>query len=233
MSREKLVLCHWFWAHTSFLTSRYEEVDDYIADLDLLLSNAEKYNEEDEEVLGVVAELREIIESACEKLQGGRAKMFAHPGKDVIDSRLNEKLCTVHVSLMSLEDAIAFNEPVDLSEFPDYSTKVSVPMDLGTISSHLQEQGYRVLSKYTSAVFRVFSNARAYNEFGSAIYVAADMLEAWFRVAVWQLTGEPTLLQYGDDGVCGVTITKDLRLQLVKSHDKVPRPLPSKVSLAR
>lgn len=80
---------------------------------------------------------------------------------------------------------------------------------------------YRTLSKYTAEVLRVFSNARAYNEFGSAIYVAADMLEAWFRLAVWRLTGDPHMQSYPAEGIAAVSITRELRQQLVKVHEKV------------
>ena len=67
----------------------------------------------------------------------------------------------------------------------------------------------------------MFSNARTYNEFGSAIYVAADMLEVWFRLAIWRLTGDPLMQQYPDEGIAAVSITRDLRPQLIKVHDKV------------
>jgi hypothetical protein len=201
---------------------RYEELEDYFADMELVVANAEKYNDDDG-VLGVVAELRDLFKAAASKLRLGPPTVFPYHNKDVIDSRFNEKLSTVHVSLMSLEDAAAFNEPVDLAQFPDYTKEIALPADLGTINVHLQEQGYRKLSRYVAEVFRVFSNARAYNKFGSGVYVAADMLEAWFRVAVWQLTGDSTMLHYVSDGTNAITITRALREQLVKTHEKVNR----------
>jgi len=205
---------------------QYDEVREYLADMELLLANAEKYNEEDEGVLTIVADLRETVELAMGRLKSGPAAVFPYHDKDVIDSRLNEKLTTVHVSLMSMEDAVAFNEPVSRDEFPDYYVAIALPIDLGTIHTQLMDQGYRVLAKYVSEVLRVFSNAREFNEFGSGIYVAADMLEVRFRIALWHLTGDPSLLTYTTSGVAAITISRAVRDQLVEIHEKVRSDCP-------
>ena len=86
---------------------RYAHVDDYAADLKLLVKNAETYNSHNQAVLAVVAQLDKAVDAALDKLRRGPSSVFPFYLKEVVDATFSDRLIEIHVSLASLEVRLA------------------------------------------------------------------------------------------------------------------------------
>uniref|UniRef100_A0A8C3ME31 Bromodomain and WD repeat-containing protein 1 n=1 Tax=Geospiza parvula TaxID=87175 RepID=A0A8C3ME31_GEOPR len=78
--------------------------------------------------------------------------------------------------LMTLDISAAFAGPVDLCTYPKYCTVVAYPTDLNTIRTRLANRFYRRISALVWEVRYIESNARTFNEPGSAIARAAKKI---------------------------------------------------------
>ncbi|XP_071422882.1 bromodomain and WD repeat-containing protein 1 [Pithys albifrons albifrons] len=78
--------------------------------------------------------------------------------------------------LMTLDISAAFSGPVDLCTYPKYCTVIAYPTDLNTIRTRLANRFYRRISALVWEVRYIESNARTFNEPGSAIARAAKKI---------------------------------------------------------
>ncbi|NXC33513.1 BRWD1 protein, partial [Campylorhamphus procurvoides] len=78
--------------------------------------------------------------------------------------------------LMTLDISAAFSGPVDLCTYPKYCTVIAYPTDLNTIRTRLANRFYRRISALVWEVRYIESNARTFNEPGSAIARAATKI---------------------------------------------------------
>nr|XP_030139934.3 bromodomain and WD repeat-containing protein 1 [Taeniopygia guttata] len=78
--------------------------------------------------------------------------------------------------LMTLDISAAFAGPVDLCTYPKYCTVIAYPTDLNTIRTRLANRFYRRISALVWEVRYIESNARTFNEPGSAIARAAKKI---------------------------------------------------------
>ncbi|KAM6099744.1 bromodomain and WD repeat-containing protein 1 isoform 1-T1 [Theristicus caerulescens] len=78
--------------------------------------------------------------------------------------------------LLTLEISAAFAGPVDLCTYPKYCTVIAYPTDLNTIRTRLANRFYRRISALVWEVRYIESNARTFNEPGSAIARAAKKI---------------------------------------------------------
>lgn len=76
-----------------------------------------------------------------------------------------------------------FLSPVDpvLHNVPDYFTIIHNPMDLGTISKHLDRKQYAAMDIFCRDIELVFDNATLYNKPGNAVHEAAVQLRKKFK----------------------------------------------------
>ncbi|XP_037835020.1 bromodomain and WD repeat-containing protein 3 isoform X3 [Kryptolebias marmoratus] len=78
--------------------------------------------------------------------------------------------------LLTLDVAKAFASPVNLQEYPLYSTAVAYPTDLSTIRRRLENRFYRRISALMWEVRYIEHNARTFNEPQSPIVAAAKVV---------------------------------------------------------
>ncbi|XP_010188294.1 PREDICTED: bromodomain and WD repeat-containing protein 1 [Mesitornis unicolor] len=78
--------------------------------------------------------------------------------------------------LLTLDISAAFAGPVDLCTYPKYCTVIAYPTDLNTIRTRLVNRFYRRISALVWEVRYIESNARTFNEPGSAIARAAKKI---------------------------------------------------------
>ncbi|XP_062454999.1 bromodomain and WD repeat-containing protein 1 isoform X1 [Rhea pennata] len=78
--------------------------------------------------------------------------------------------------LLTLDMSAAFAGPVDLCTYPKYCTVIAYPTDLNTIRTRLVNRFYRRISALVWEVRYIESNARTFNEPGSAIARAAKKI---------------------------------------------------------
>ncbi len=87
--------------------------------------------------------------------------------------------------LMTRQGSMPFRTPVRWREMGlhDYPLKVSRPMDLGTVKWLLEENSYRAVAEVAEDIRRVWSNCMSYNDKGSELHRAAQLLSARFDVS--------------------------------------------------
>ncbi len=95
-----------------------------------------------------------------------------------------------------------FREPVELEDFPDYTTIVDQPMDLGTIREKLESRNYRRNSpeEFARDVRQVWHNCKVYNKHGSSIWYTADYLSKHFErlYTTWVMDYQDKSIPYDD-----------------------------------
>ncbi len=96
-----------------------------------------------------------------------------------------------------------FREPVELEHFPDYTSIVDQPMDLGTIREKLEPPcSYRRNSPddFARDVRQVWHNCKVYNKHGSSIWYTADYLSKHFErlYATWVMDYQDKSIPYDD-----------------------------------
>ena len=74
-----------------------------------------------------------------------------------------------------------FNKPVDPSQFPDYHTIVTDPIDLGTIKKRLESGEYADPDEFAAEVRRVWDNCYRYNAAGTDVHRMAVELSRTFE----------------------------------------------------
>lgn len=90
--------------------------------------------------------------------------------------------------MIAMPDSEPFRAPVDPTEYPDYSTVVSVPMDLGTVMEGLTEGTYPTAQHFANDVMLIFKNSKNYNtDRKSRIYGMTTRLASFFHESAKQM----------------------------------------------
>uniref|UniRef100_A0A8C6JB70 Bromodomain and WD repeat-containing protein 1 n=1 Tax=Melopsittacus undulatus TaxID=13146 RepID=A0A8C6JB70_MELUD len=107
-------------------------------------------------------------------------KLLYKPQEGEWGMRSRDEACERIISgidqLMTLDISAAFAAPVDLCTYPKYCTVIAYPTDLNTIRTRLANRFYRRISALVWEVRYIESNARTFNEPGSAIARAAKKI---------------------------------------------------------
>uniref|UniRef100_A0A672V4D7 Bromodomain and WD repeat-containing protein 1 n=1 Tax=Strigops habroptila TaxID=2489341 RepID=A0A672V4D7_STRHB len=107
-------------------------------------------------------------------------KLLYKPQEGEWGMRSRDEACERIISgidqLMTLDISAAFAGPVDLCTYPKYCTVIAYPTDLNTIRTRLANRFYRRISALVWEVRYIESNARTFNEPGSAIARAAKKI---------------------------------------------------------
>ncbi|XP_059576728.1 LOW QUALITY PROTEIN: bromodomain and WD repeat-containing protein 1 [Alligator mississippiensis] len=88
----------------------------------------------------------------------------------------SERIISGIDQLLTLDISAPFAGPVDLCTYPKYCTVIAYPTDLNTIRTRLINRFYRRISALVWEVRYIESNARTFNEPGSAITRAAKKI---------------------------------------------------------
>uniref|UniRef100_A0A8C0IC94 Bromodomain and WD repeat domain containing 1 n=1 Tax=Bubo bubo TaxID=30461 RepID=A0A8C0IC94_BUBBB len=100
-------------------------------------------------------------------------KLLYKPQEGEWGMRSRDEACERIISgidqLLTLDISAAFAGPVDLCTYPKYCTVIAYPTDLNTIRTRLANRFYRRISALVWEVRYIESNARTFNEPGSAI----------------------------------------------------------------
>ncbi|XP_071609087.1 bromodomain and WD repeat-containing protein 1 [Heliangelus exortis] len=107
-------------------------------------------------------------------------KLLYKPEEGEWGTRSRDEACERIISgidqLLTLDISAAFAGPVDLCTYPKYCTVIAYPTDLNTIRTRLANRFYRRISALVWEVRYIESNARTFNEPGSAIARAAKKI---------------------------------------------------------
>ncbi|XP_025908808.1 bromodomain and WD repeat-containing protein 1 [Nothoprocta perdicaria] len=107
-------------------------------------------------------------------------KLLYKPQEGEWGTRSRDEACERIISgidqLLTLDMSAAFAGPVDLCTYPKYCTVIAYPTDLNTIRTRLANRFYRRISALVWEVRYIESNARTFNEPGSAIARAAKKI---------------------------------------------------------
>uniref|UniRef100_A0A8C2T8Y8 Bromodomain and WD repeat-containing protein 1 n=1 Tax=Coturnix japonica TaxID=93934 RepID=A0A8C2T8Y8_COTJA len=107
-------------------------------------------------------------------------KLLYKPEEGEWGMRSRDEACERIISgidqLLTLDISAAFAGPVDLCTYPKYCTVIAYPTDLNTIRTRLVNRFYRRISALVWEVRYIESNARTFNEPGSAIARAAKKI---------------------------------------------------------
>ncbi|KFV92009.1 Bromodomain and WD repeat-containing protein 1, partial [Fulmarus glacialis] len=107
-------------------------------------------------------------------------KLLYKPQEGEWGMRSRDEACERIISgidqLLTLDISAAFAGPVDLCTYPKYCTVIAYPTDLNTIRTRLANRFYRRISALVWEVRYIESNARTFNEPGSAIARAAKRI---------------------------------------------------------
>jgi len=97
-----------------------------------------------------------------------------------LDSNDYELLKKLLRSIQQHKNAWPFLRPVDERQVPDYYQVIKEPMDLSTVESKLNKEGYPNLTKFIGDITQIFDNCHYYNDSKSSIVVCANNLENHF-----------------------------------------------------
>ncbi|KAL7744169.1 hypothetical protein ACLKA6_009144 [Drosophila palustris] len=83
--------------------------------------------------------------------------------------------------------ALAFINPVNERDAPNYNKVVKYPMDLSTVGQRLSRGYYKTLRLFMADMARIFSNCRLYNGADTENYCQANVLERFYQIQMRQL----------------------------------------------
>lgn len=191
-------------------SKEYRSVDEWIADMRLVFSNACTFNPPEDPVHQMANTLSAFFEGKLSKCKFKTRNLVSVPPAEVSEWIRNAQ----HLirSVRALPEAYPFNEPVDYEKLgiPDYPMVIERPMDLGaqllravteifpnmfhlgTVEENLSRGHFKSLDKFASAVRLVFRNAKKYNTEESQIYELALTTEQYFEDALFTLSGKRT-----------------------------------------
>jgi hypothetical protein len=134
----------------------YTSIDEFFADLRLIVSNCKKYNAEGSEVFEMATAFEIEIDRAFSQLWKDDAKKILQ-------------------TLEKNKNSFLFLEPVDWKTLglTDYLSIVKRPMDLGTVSAKLAQDQYSGINNFFDDIYLVWSNCMLYNADGSDVYKMA------------------------------------------------------------
>jgi len=167
----------------------FSTVDEWIADVRLVFSNATTFNPADHIVHQMAKTLNSIFDKKLapllEKLE---TRSFVDDGRGATlggagVSDWPRKAKQILKSVMEHAQAFPFNEAVDWKRLniPDYPKIIKKPMDLGKIEKRLSQGHYNVVDEFAADVRLVFGNAKTYNVEFSDIHQMAKVVESYFE----------------------------------------------------
>jgi len=167
---------------------RYGKVEEFVADVNLVWTNAKLFNLEGSDIYEVATLLDEEFQSKLDVTSGPLREPGSKGGSSGGggsggggEALSGEQLSQCKAAVRELrkhKDAAAFLEPVDWKTLgiKDYPTIIKRPMDLGTIMKRLDSGGYSSVLDVAADIDLVWSNAMTYNQDESYIYnVALDL----------------------------------------------------------
>ena len=100
-----------------------------------------------------------------------------------INEEIKIKLQKILLSIIKLEEAYEFLEPVDYIKYniPDYPDIIKYPKDLGSIKQKLENSGYKNIQEFLNDVQLVWDNCHTYNPPMNQIIKLAEICEKKFK----------------------------------------------------
>ncbi|XP_056612929.1 bromodomain and WD repeat-containing protein 3 [Triplophysa dalaica] len=93
--------------------------------------------------------------------------------------------------MFQCEDSEPFRNPVDRSEYPDYTAIIDTPMDLGTVQKNLAEDCFENPTDVCKDTRLIFANAKAYTpNKRSKIYSMTLRLSAFFEESIRKIISD-------------------------------------------
>uniref|UniRef100_A0AAY4ETC5 Bromo domain-containing protein n=1 Tax=Denticeps clupeoides TaxID=299321 RepID=A0AAY4ETC5_9TELE len=93
--------------------------------------------------------------------------------------------------IFECEDSEPFQQPVNPTQYPDYSSIIDTPMDFGTIRRALEDDSYENPTELCKDVRLIFANAKAYTPTKrSKIYSMTLRLSAFFEEQIRPIISE-------------------------------------------
>ncbi len=170
----------------------YKNIEDAIADVNLIWGNCRKYNTEDSVIYQTANELElEFAELVKDKFiidqdESKKKKIKLSISSESQSSNgsntqdLKKTMRNILTSLKKSPYAVPFLKPVDLDDAPGYLEVVSTPMDLSTIDKYLKEGKYEKMAAFEADIKLISSNCLTYNDPTSDIATYAIKLEETF-----------------------------------------------------
>jgi len=162
---------------------KYDTTDDFRRDVDQIWQNAHIFNQDGSDIYDSATLLQNVFAEKMKDVDPGGPLKEGGGSSGGGGGMTAEELATCKDWLKTLKkhkDAYMFLEPVNWKalNIPDYPTIIKRPMDLGTVSKRLESGQYSSVNSMYSDVDLVWSNAMAYNQDESDIYIIARDLKA-------------------------------------------------------
>eukprot|EP00051_Salpingoeca_urceolata_P001842 m.44552 g.44552 ORF g.44552 m.44552 type:complete len:1812 (+) comp11717_c0_seq1:111-5546(+) len=178
---------------------KYSTMAALLADLDLMFSNAQKYNEPGSEVFNDARTLRKLAKRlAADAEKDDKQPRDGGDGSDDSASagaKLGPKQLAKH--MQQVLDAVRARKAKDGRElstlfeklpakkhFADYYKLIKNPIDLYTIQRRLNANVYRDMAAFEKDMMTMFDNAMFYNEDGSEVFLDAKVLRKVATAAI-------------------------------------------------
>ncbi|KIY67539.1 hypothetical protein CYLTODRAFT_490531 [Cylindrobasidium torrendii FP15055 ss-10] len=101
------------------------------------------------------SDLRLLLQNVKDQRSGDKVEPFY----EAIESVLAE----LRASTFDNHDADAFLRPVSKTDFPDYTTIITDPMDFGTMQKKARAKGYRSKAEFNADLEKIWRNCYMYN----------------------------------------------------------------------
>lgn len=171
----------------------FPHFDEFASDVTLVFANALLFNPPDQPVHQSAVRLKSSFVATYEKLLSVKEVQAwrywkvppsrgAHPA---LSGEVLQQCKQVLSSTMNLPDAVPFREPVDwfMNDIAQYPREVGRLMDLGTVSTWLNQGSYGTPEQMASDIRQVFRNGMKFNQEGSTFYNQARACEQAFERA--------------------------------------------------
>ncbi|XP_077054125.1 polybromo 1, like isoform X3 [Siphateles boraxobius] len=169
----------------------YDGVEQFEADLTLMLENAKRYNMPNSTIYKRAQRLQQIIQQKKREHRDddgdvSTANSDVGSGKRKSHKKNTKKnrLKTLYSAVTEAREAGTGRRLCDLfmvkpskKDYPDYYQIIQDPMDLRTIENNIRTERYNNEDALMDDMKLMFRNARHYNEEGSQVYNDANILE--------------------------------------------------------
>ncbi|KAH8288251.1 hypothetical protein KR044_006088, partial [Drosophila immigrans] len=118
------------------------------------------------------------------KTNSGKAAKCA---LDADPAKLKSAFASVLRSVRRHNDAWCFQEPVKVSQVPDYYDIIKYPMNLSKMEQRLTAGYYCTRHLFNADMTRIFTNCRLYNAAGTDFYRCATTLERYYQQLMRQM----------------------------------------------
>jgi len=164
----------------------YPDVPTFIADVTLVFKNAMVYNDEDSQIVDDAATAMEEFAVKARELVT-RQDFLACPSLREKPSPLTTIMLMMLRHLRSVMEPktgrmlqVAFASLPDQREFRQYYDVIKDPIALSTIHERVDSYYYHNLTDFQADVFKMFTNARLFNESDSQVYNDSIVLQKAF-----------------------------------------------------